>query len=126
MRPDGSLQHGVVMGLAGHATANPGEGLPPDSYTVFGSTMWVRDFQAVTGACLMVARATFEALGGFDEVYQIGYARSGAVFAHPPQGAASCTPVARLIHHEGGRHSTLPHFDVMRASCRTGAGQRGG
>jgi glycosyltransferase involved in cell wall biosynthesis len=90
--------------------------------------MWYRDFQAVTGACLMVARTTFEALGGFDEVYQIGYSDLELCLRIRQRGGSVLyTPFARLIHHEGGtRGLYLPHFDVMRASCQLTPGSVAG
>ena len=63
--PTGAVQHaGVVIGQDGFAH-NLYAGLPEDRPEVNRS----RRLQAVTGACMLVRRAAFEALGGFDRGY---------------------------------------------------------
>ncbi|CAO4175540.1 glycosyltransferase family 2 protein [Methylorubrum populi] len=69
---DGSLQHaGVVFGegLPDHVC----RGRPGDDPGYHGSSLANRNALAVTGACVMVRRADFEAIGGFDEGYAINY-----------------------------------------------------
>ena len=69
---DGSLQHaGVVFGdgLPDHVR----RGFPGDDTGNHGSSLANRNYLAVTGACVMVRRADFEAVGGFDENYAINY-----------------------------------------------------
>lgn len=67
LSPDGSVQHaGVVLGFRGTADhvmrATPGNS---DGY--FGSLSASREVSAVTGACLMMRAATYQALGGMKE-----------------------------------------------------------
>ena len=63
--PTGAVQHaGVVIGQDGYPH-NLYAGLPEDRPEVNRS----RRLQAVTGACMLVRRPTFEALGGFDRGY---------------------------------------------------------
>lgn len=69
---DGSIQHaGVVLGLrglAGHAFAR---WRPEYGPTAFGDPTATRNWSAVTGACLMVRRALFEEVRGFDERFVV-------------------------------------------------------
>jgi O-antigen biosynthesis protein len=119
-RPDGSLQHaGLIMGLEGHGS-HIFDGWPDKLYTVYGSTEWYRNYHAVTGACMMVRRDVFEALGGFDEQYAVGYSDIELCLRAVERGERVVyTPYAHLIHHEGGtRGFSLPAPDVLRATYR--------
>lgn len=70
-REDGRIQHaGVVIGPGGFAD-NLFTGLEPGSWTMLGSTDWYRDSLAVTGACVAVRRADWDAVGGLDERFQL-------------------------------------------------------
>lgn len=69
--PNGTLQHaGVVLGVGG-LVGHSGRGLVPQDQGPGGMLHQVRQVSAVTGACLVVRRAVFEALGGFDERYGV-------------------------------------------------------
>jgi len=64
--PTGTVQHaGVVFGQDGYPH-NLYAGLPEEHPAVNRS----RRLQAVTAACMLVRRASFERLGGFDEGYE--------------------------------------------------------
>ncbi len=120
IRPNDILQHtGLVIGLSGHA-GHVYDGAREGHYDLYGSTEWYRNYQAVTGACLMMPRSVFEEVNGFDEVYQIGYSDIEICLSATRKGyRAVYTPFARLIHHEGGtRGYFLPPADVLRAYCR--------
>ncbi|MEQ9814016.1 MAG: glycosyltransferase family 2 protein [Azospirillaceae bacterium] len=69
MFPDGTIQHaGVLMAGPPGGPYHVGRRQPPRAVSVSRT-----DFQAVTGACALVRRETFEALGGFDETFTFGY-----------------------------------------------------
>ena len=120
LRPNGLIQHaGIIMGLAGHGS-HIFEDTPEDTYGYFGSTEWYRDYEAVTGACMMMPAELFDRLGGFDEVYRVGYSDIELCLRAAQAGYRTVyTPFARLLHREGGsRGFCLPPGDVLRASCQ--------
>ena len=67
--PDGRLQHvGVLAGMGGSA-GHFGAPAPGDDGGWAGRNGVLHEVSAVTGACLAVARAKFDAVGGFDAVH---------------------------------------------------------
>lgn len=77
--PDRRVQHaGVILGFNGSADhAFKFEDVyGADGERILGyncSLTSVRDFSAVTAACMMMRRAVFEQVGGFDESLKIGF-----------------------------------------------------
>ena len=118
--PDRRVQHAgmflAAMGQARHAFRYAADDAPG----YFGLARTQRNVIAVTGACLMTRRATFDALGGFDEAHgvinnDIDYClrawRRGLVNVY--------TPHARLIHREAVSRAALADaFDATRFEDR--------
>jgi GT2 family glycosyltransferase len=70
---DGTVQHGgIVLGIAGRAV-HAHLGLAADAGGYAGLAGITREVSAVTGACLAVTRAAFEAAGGFDEGFAVAF-----------------------------------------------------
>lgn len=69
-----TIQHaGVVMGLYGVA-AHGHRHFPRNTIGYFGRPMLVQNTSAVTAACMLVPKAVFEEVGGYDEVnLTVGY-----------------------------------------------------
>ena len=71
--PDDTIQHaGVIVGLggiAGHAFYCLGDIEPG----YFGRVLLQQDYSAVTAACMMMPKALFEQVGGFDEALAVAY-----------------------------------------------------
>ncbi len=100
--PDRRLQHaGVILGIggvAGHSHKYAAE----HDYGYFGRLVLPQGLSAVTGACLMVRREAFNAVGGLDEK-NLAVAFNDVDFCLRLNEAGwRCvwTPYARLIHHE--------------------------
>lgn len=118
--PDGLVQHaGVAVGIGGFAE-HPWARLHPASWTVAGPSFWVRDFLAVTAACLMIERSKFEEVGGFDERFCVC---GGDVDLGIRLRAAGywnvMTPFVRLVHHESATREVVPPAQDVAESLRS-------
>lgn len=112
--PDRTIQHaGVVVGMEGHAS-HVFWGYRERQSGPFGSVDWYRNFTAVTGACMMVRRGTFDAAGGFDEKYLLAFSDIEFCMRVIARGLRVVyTPHARLIHFEGkSRGDHIPSNDI--------------
>ena len=99
--PDGKIQHaGVVVGIqrkAGHAFW----GFPGDHPGYMDSVRVIRNYSAVTAACMMTRRSVFEEVGGFDEAFAISYNDVDLCLRLRSRGyLVVYTPYAVLYHHE--------------------------
>jgi GT2 family glycosyltransferase len=72
---DGRIQHaGIVLGVGRHGdgpgvAGHFGHGAVGDAIGYFGQFALTREVAAVTGACLAMRRAVFEAVGGLDDTH---------------------------------------------------------
>ncbi len=98
--PDGKVQHAGMFladGVARHAFRFS----PSDEPGPFGLALTQRNVMAVTGACFMVRRNSFEELGGFDETHAV--INNDLDYCLRTQRAGRSviyTPHTTLIHHE--------------------------
>ena len=80
----------------------------------FGSVDWYRNFSAITGACMMLRRETFEKVGGFDEKYILAFSDIELCLRTIEHGyRVLYTPYARVRHYEGkSRGNHIPSNDI--------------
>lgn len=118
--PDGRIQHaGVVLGMntmAGHVFRMR----QPNEWTDFGLPVWPRNYLAVTGACLVVAAAKFDEVGGFDELLTIGGNDVALCIKLHEAGYRNVYwPLTKLTHFEnvsvGDYNSNVPIGDYNRS-----------
>jgi GT2 family glycosyltransferase len=100
--PDGTLQHGGVVLGAGGVAGHSHLGIGPEDPGYFGRMMISQEVSAVTGACLMMRRAVFDEIGGFDAA-RLAVAFNDVDLCLRIRAAGYViiwTPHAHLIHHE--------------------------
>ena len=117
--PNGRLQHtGIVLGLggiAGHVLA----GLPVDTIGYGGWDRIVREYSAVTAACMLVRRSVFEEVGGFDETLAIAFNDIDFCLRLRAAGyRVVSTPHAQLVHAESVSRGFSGYSTDYRAFLR--------
>ncbi len=115
--PDGRAQHeGVVLNAGGVAL-----NLDAGSYAVLSES--IRDTAAVTGACLMVRRSAWHAVGGMDERLRVAYNDVDLCLRLGERGWRTIyTPLAELTHAESSSRGSLhPEVDEAFYQHRWGA-----
>jgi glycosyltransferase involved in cell wall biosynthesis len=102
--PDGRIQHaGIVHGLY-HGMAGPAFKLAPAwDYGYLSYAMVVRNYSAVTAACLLTPRSLFLGMKGFDEEnFAVAYNDADYCYRLVDAGHRCVyVPGAELTHHEG-------------------------
>lgn len=98
---DGRIQHaGVIVG-AGGAAAHSHRLCSGDDFGYNGAIVNVRNYLAVTGACVMVNRERFIDMGGFDEQFDPAYQDVDLGIRLFEMSLYNVyTPYAELIHYE--------------------------
>ncbi len=98
---DGRIQHaGVIVG-AGGAAAHSHRLSDGDDFGYNGAIVNVRNYLAVTGACVLVKRKLFIDMGGFDEMFDPAYQDVDLGIRLYEMGLYNVyTPYSELIHYE--------------------------
>ena len=102
--PDGRLQEAGGIVFADASGWNYGRGGDPDDPRY----AFVREVDYCSGACLLVPRAVWDAVGGFDERYAPAYYEdTDLCFAVRERGLKVVyQPAAVIVHHEGATAGT--------------------
>jgi ADP-heptose:LPS heptosyltransferase/GT2 family glycosyltransferase len=111
--PEGTVQHAGIFwaGRGGRHAFRFAAGSDPG---YFGLSLTPRNVIAVTGACVMMRRSWFDAIGGFDENHSIVYNDVDLCLrCRSNGGVVVYEPAATLIHHETAtRHDMRDEYDV--------------
>jgi GT2 family glycosyltransferase len=113
--PDDTVQHaGVILGLGGvanHAYIRQRRGCPGHG----GRAKVVQSLSAVTGACLVVRRATYLDAGGLDERLQVAFNDVDFCLRLRERGLHNLwTPFAELYHHESATRGREDSAEKLR------------
>ena len=100
--PNNTIQHaGTIVGLggtAGHSHKN----FPAESNGYFGALNTIRNYSAITAACMMIRKEVFEEVGRFDEKkLAVAFNDVDLCLKIRKKGYLIVyTPFAALYHHE--------------------------
>lgn len=114
---DNTIQHAGMVFLKTGAGFHPGMRLEKETSAYHNIVNVMRDYSAVTGACLMVKKTVFDDVGGFDNSFDVYYGDSDLCLKIIDSGFRIIyTPFAELLH-EGSdtiqyRHAGASFFDV--------------
>ncbi len=99
--PNGKIQHaGVIVG-AGGAAAHSHRLMDGNSFGYEGALVNIRNYLALTGACLMIKRKVFIDIGGFDIQFDPAYQDVDLGIRLYERGLYNVyTPYTELIHYE--------------------------
>jgi len=120
--PSNLIQHaGVILGvdgLADHACKHQLRGYAG----YFGRGGLEQDLSCVTGACMLVRREVFEAVGGFDESLPVAFNDVDLCIKIRQTGARIVwTPAVEMYHHESltlGHHDSPARREQFRRDVR--------
>jgi GT2 family glycosyltransferase len=127
---NGRVQHaGVIVGFAGGADhamrfREPFDAVAVRSAGANGSLPAVRDYSAVTAACMMMRRSAFEHVGGFDEAFAVGYNDTDLCLRLRAAGLSVLYDgQTMLLHHESATRAGIealadPQDDHVRLRAR--------
>ena len=113
------IQHAGVLAIAdGPSHAFLGGNAREPGY--FARNMMEYNWLAVTGACLMIERAKFTEVGGFDETFPVAYNDVDLCYRLVEAGYFNVVcPSVELVHHEslsrGSDHLTVEKAERLRA-----------
>jgi GT2 family glycosyltransferase len=107
--PDGRIQHnGVALGMGGIA-GHPGRGAFPTERNQNRVDPWPRTVSAVTGACLLIRRVDFDAVGGLDENLAVEFNDVDLCLRVAARGLKCVLePRVTLTHHEQATRTGRP------------------
>ena len=115
---DYTIQHaGVVIGLGAHRSAGHTHyGLSKDNLGYMGRLCYAQDVTAVTGACLMVSKANYNKVGGFDESFTVALNDVDFCLKLRHAGLLNIfTPFAEAFHFESKSRGDDRDVDSERA-----------
>ena len=114
---DNTIQHAGMVFLNTGAGFHPGMRLEKNTDSYHNILNVMRDYSAVTGACLLVKKEIFDKIGGFDDQFDVYYGDSDLCLKIVDAGfRVIYTPFTELLH-EGSNsiqywHAGASFFDV--------------
>lgn len=118
-----SIQHAGLTFLKTGAGFHPLQGVNADSPGYFGFLNVIRNYSAVTGACLLISKKIFNEINGYDEKFDLYYGDADLCIKTLKKGyRVVYTPHAKLIHqgsssikeHARSFFAVENHYDFIK------------
>ena len=99
LHSNGTIQHAGAVFLKSGSGFHIFENILENDTGFFNLHNVIRDFSAVTGACLLIKRSIFEKIGGYDSTFDLFYGDADLCLKTIKAGFhVIYTPFARLLH----------------------------
>jgi GT2 family glycosyltransferase len=115
--PDDTVQHAGVL-LLGQGPSHVYYGARRDYPGLVGTNCLVRNYSAVTGACLMARRQDYIDVGGFDPFFRVNYNDIDFCLRLRQRGRIVYTPYALLHHYESVSRDKAPPAELRQFNER--------
>ena len=116
MDGDETVQHGGVFLWGEYVARHVHVGAPRDAAGPYGRAVSVQTLSAVTGACMVLRRETYLAVGGMDEGFAVDFNDIDLCMRVNAAGHRTVwTPHAVLRHHESASRGS---FMTLRKAKR--------
>ena len=109
--PDKTVQHAGILLLA-QGPSHVYYGLTENDPGLVGSAVLVRNYTAVTGACLALRKQDYHAVDGFDPKFRINYNDVDFCLRLSRLGRIVYTPYAKLFHYESVSRDEAPTSEL--------------
>ena len=110
--PNYTIQHAGIVFPENRLPVHPFRELPYNAAEVSGA----REYAAVTGACLMIPKALFAEIGGFDRVYKMYYEDIDLCLkVRARKKSILYVPESMLIHLEGKSSGSFSEMSAKSA-----------
>lgn len=117
--PDNKIQHvGVVVGWGGRAE-HLYKWYDSNDIGYMGHFISIRNYSAITAACMMVKKKLFNSIGGFDENLKVGFGDTDLCLRLQSAGYLNVyTPYATLYHYESATRGKALTGDMHEDDTR--------
>jgi len=106
-----NIQHAGVL-MLGQGPSHVYYGAPENALGQFGGAVLLRNYSAVTAACLAVRKEDYQAISGFDPAFRVNYNDADFCLRLRERGRILYTPEAKLFHLESVSRDDSPPAEL--------------
>jgi GT2 family glycosyltransferase len=115
-----NIQHAGVL-MLGQGPSHVYYGASEDTLGQLGGAVLLRNYSAVTAACLAVRTEDYQAISGFDPAFRVNYNDADFCLRLRERGRILYTPEAKLFHLESVSRDDSPPAELEMINQKWGA-----